>query len=77
MIEAAELSSNRGEVAVKTTCGHVIGKSEEGAYVFKVSHSRERKYFIWRKYRHKIPDEIGKIDADYQKYVIDGCNRKV
>ena len=37
MIEAAELSSNRGEVAVKTTCGHVIGKSEAGAYVFKVS----------------------------------------
>lgn len=37
MIEAAELSSTRREVAVKTTCGHVIGKSEAGAYVFKVS----------------------------------------
>lgn len=37
MIEAAELSSTRREVAVKTTCGHVIGKSEASAYVFKVS----------------------------------------
>ncbi|XP_035225102.1 uncharacterized protein LOC118197679 [Stegodyphus dumicola] len=30
-----ELSSSRGEVAVKTSCGHVIGKSEDGSYVFK------------------------------------------
>ncbi|XP_042899934.1 para-nitrobenzyl esterase-like isoform X2 [Parasteatoda tepidariorum] len=30
-----DFSTTRGQIAVKTSCGHVIGKSEEGAYAFK------------------------------------------
>ncbi|GFT88143.1 hypothetical protein NPIL_85991, partial [Nephila pilipes] len=33
-----EFSPSHRQVAVKTSCGHVIGKSEDDAYVFKVSY---------------------------------------
>ncbi|CAL1278444.1 unnamed protein product [Larinioides sclopetarius] len=32
---AQEFSNTHRQVAVKTSCGHVIGKAEDGAYVFK------------------------------------------
>ncbi|GIY00657.1 COesterase domain-containing protein [Caerostris darwini] len=32
-----EFSSTHSQVAVKTSCGHVIGKAEDDAYAFKVS----------------------------------------
>lgn len=75
MIEAAELSSSRREVAVKTTCGHVIGKSEGGAYVFKVS-TKESIIINGSKIKRKDVTVLKKVFLNFS-WIIANCLKAI
>ncbi|GFY64126.1 COesterase domain-containing protein [Trichonephila inaurata madagascariensis] len=51
-----EFSPTHRQVAVKTSCGHVIGKSEDDAYVFKVSYGL-RSIFVWFQHKYQVSRE--------------------